>query len=35
MKDKDLLITRHRKRGSSIPHTGRLSVDENNTPQIQ
>ena len=31
MKEKGLLITRHRKRGSSRPHTGRISVDEINT----
>ena len=31
MKEKGLLITRHRKRGSSRPHTGRVSVDEINT----
>ena len=31
MKEKGLLITRHRKRGSSRPHTGRISVGEINT----
>jgi len=31
MKEENLLITRHRERGSSRPHTGRVSVDEINT----
>ena len=31
MKEEGLLITRDRKRGSSRPHTGRVSVDEINT----
>jgi len=31
MQESGLLITRHRKRGSSRPHTGRISVDEINT----
>ncbi len=31
MKEEGLLITRHRRRGSSRPHTGRIAVDQSNT----